>query len=82
MSIAKFSIANRLTEQVIEQKRRSSALLRTGHTENVPFDTADSGLYPANQSDNENEEDDGVGHQYENELELRIDTFDDHNVKL
>ena len=80
MSIAKFSIANRLTEQALENKRRNSALGRSGHRQSVPFDTADSGLY---RKDSQEGEDPAEGfNDYENELQLRVDSFEDRNIKL
>ena len=74
MSIPKFSVANRLTEQVLESKRRSSI----GRRESVPFDSVDSGIYGRNAGDDHNVAND----YYENELQLRVDSFDDRNVKL
>ncbi|CAF0916546.1 unnamed protein product [Adineta ricciae] len=74
MSIPKFSVANRLTEQVLESKRRSSI----GRRESVPFDSVDSGIYGREGGDDRNVPND----YYDSELQLRVDSFDDRNVKL
>ncbi len=45
----------------------------------APFDSVDSGLYrPASQEDDL----DNDLNDYGNELQLRVDSFDDRNVKL
>lgn len=75
MSIPKFSVANRLTEQAMEYKRRNDPSTRDPRRGSVPFDSADSGLYrPVSQEDDPND--------YDNELQLRVDSFDDHNMKI
>jgi hypothetical protein len=76
ISIPRFSVANRLTEQVAEQKRRNSTLGRASRRGSAPFDSVDSGLYRQDtQEDNDSTD-------YGNELQLRVDSFDDRNVKL
>lgn len=75
MSIPKFSIANRLTEQAVEYKRRNGPAASDPRRGSAPFDSVDSGLYrPVSQEDDLND--------YGNELQLRVDSFDDRNVKL
>ena len=76
MSLQRFSIANRLTEQAAEHKRRNGRLPRR---ESVPFDAADSGLYPVEPRDDDINED---VNGYSDELQLRVDTFDDRNIAL
>jgi hypothetical protein len=79
LSIPKFSIANRLTEQAAEYKRRNSASARVPRRTSVPFDSVDSGLY---RHDLQDDDVDNDPNYYGNELQLRVDTFDDRNVKL
>lgn len=75
MSIPKFSVANRLTEQAVEYKRRNGPTATDPRRGSAPFDSIDSGLYhPVSQEDDPND--------YGNELQLRVDSFDDRNVKL
>ena len=75
MSIPKFSVANRLTEQTMEHKRRNGPTARDPRRGSAPFDSVDSALYrPNSQEDDLND--------YDNELQLRVDSFDDHNMKL
>jgi hypothetical protein len=85
MSIPRFSIANRLTEQTAEYKRRHDPLVRGSRRGSAPFDAVDSGLY-RNDSQDEEEEEAGIidneRNDYEHELQLRVDSFDDRNVKL
>ena len=76
MSLQRFSIANRLTEQAAEHKRRNGRLPRR---ESVPFDSVDSGLYPVEPRDDDVSED---FNGYSDELQLRVDSFEDRNVKL
>ena len=79
MSIPRFSIANRLTEQAAEFKRRHGSIARAPRRGSAPFDSVDSGLYHADsQEDDMNNE----LNDYGNELQLRVDSFDDRNVKL
>lgn len=78
LSISKYSIANRVTEQVAEYKRRHGSISRDVRRGSVPFDSVDSGLYrddPEEHFDNDSED-------YGNELQLRVDSFDDRNIKL
>lgn len=79
MSIPKFSIANRLTEQTMEYKRRNSGGARTARRESVPFDSVDSSLYQRDSHDDDANVPDDM---FNNELQLRVDSFDDRNVKL
>ncbi len=79
ISIPKFSIANRLTEQAAEYKRRNDPASRLPRRTSVPFDSVDSGLY-RHDSQEDNIDDDP--NYYGNELQLRVDSFDDRNVKL
>jgi hypothetical protein len=78
MSIPKFSIANRLTEQAAEYKRRNGPLARVPRRASAPFDSVDSGLYRRDSQEDDVVDDDLYG----NELQLRVDSFDDRNVKL
>ncbi|UJR33050.1 hypothetical protein I4U23_020509 [Adineta vaga] len=78
MSIPKFSVANRLTEQILESKRRSSAGAHMARRESVPFDSVDSGLYRRDSREDANIPND----YYDDELQLRVDSFDDRNIKL
>ena len=78
LSISRYSIANRVTEQVAEYKRRHGSISRDVRRGSVPFDSVDSGLYrddPEEHFDNDSED-------YGNELQLRVDSFDDRNIKL
>ncbi len=79
MSIAKFSIANRLTEQAAEYKRRNGPLARVPRRTSIPFDSVDSGLH---RSDLQEDDLDNDPNDYGNELQLRVDSFDDRNIKL
>lgn len=78
MSIPKFSVANRLTEQAAEYKRRNGPLSRAPRRASAPFDSVDSGLYRPDSSDDINNDPDYYG----NELQLRVDSFEDRNVKI
>ena len=80
MSIPRFSIANRLTEQAAEYKRRNGAQSKAARRQSVPFDTADSGLYQNESADDDIPDDDTT--DYGHELQLRVDSFDDRNIKL
>jgi hypothetical protein len=79
MSIPKFSIANRLTEQAAEYKRRNDPMARVARRTSVPFDSVDSGLY---RQDSQEDDLNNDLNDYGNELQLRVDSFDDRNVKL
>jgi len=79
MSIPKFSIANRLTEQAAEYKRRNGPSSRDPRRASAPFDSVDSGLY---RHDSQDDDIDNDPNDYGNELQLRVDSFDDRNVKL
>ncbi|CAF3009667.1 unnamed protein product [Rotaria socialis] len=79
LSIPKYSIANRLTEQAAEYKRRNGPASRAPRRTSAPFDAADSGLY-GNDSHGEDTDDDQ--NDYGNELQLRVDSFEDRNVKI
>jgi hypothetical protein len=76
MSIPRFSIANRLSEQAAEYKRRNGPLARDPRRASAPFDSVDSGLYRRGSQEDDMDDD------YGNELQLRVDSFDDRNVKL
>ena len=76
MSIPKFSIANRLTEQAIEYKRRNGLARRRG---SAPFDLDESNLYHKDQQDNDIDNDPNY---YGHEFQLRVDSFDDWDIKL
>ncbi|CAF0744891.1 unnamed protein product [Adineta steineri] len=78
MSIPKYSIANRVAEQAAENKRRNGSLGRISRRGSAPFDSVDSGLYRRDSQEDDNVGDDYYGH----ELQLRVDSFDDRNVKL
>lgn len=78
LSISKYSVANRVTEQVAEQKRRHGSISRDVRRGSVPFDSVDSGLY----RDDFDENLDNNPEDYGNELQLRVDSFDDRNIKL
>ena len=79
LSIPRFSIANRLTEQAVENKRRNIGSTRR---QSVPFDSADSALYP-NESDRDHEDEDAdQDENFSDELQLRVDSFEDRNIKL
>lgn len=78
MSIPKFSIANRLTEQAAEYKRRHGPLARVPNRDSAPFDSVDTGLYRRGSQEDAVVSDDYYG----NELQLRVDSFEDRNVKL
>ena len=75
MSIPKFSIANRLTEQAVEYKRRNGQVLTilVVVVHHLIPSIPDSIVLLL-------EEDDL--NDYGNELQLRVDSFDDRNVKL
>lgn len=79
MSIPKFSVANRLTEQAAEYKRRNGPLSRAPRRASAPFDSVDSGLYRA---DSEEDDLDNDPNYYGNELQLRVDSFEERNVKV
>jgi hypothetical protein len=80
MSIPRFSIANRLTEQAAEYKRRNGTQSKAARRQSAPFDSVDSGLYH-NESPDEDVDDDGTT-DYGHELQLRVDSFEDRNIKL
>jgi pimeloyl-ACP methyl ester carboxylesterase len=79
ISIPKFSVANRLTEQAAEYKRRNGPMARDLRRASVPFDSVDSGLYRPNSQEDDLDND---LNDYGNELQLRVDSFEDRNVKL
>jgi hypothetical protein len=79
MSIPKFSIANRLTEQAAEYKRRNGPTARMPRRASAPFDSVDSGLY---RNDSQEDDIDNDPNDYGNELQLRVDSFEDRNIKL
>ena len=80
ISIPKFSVANRLTEQAVEYKRRNGPMARVSRRTSVPFDSVDSGLFPRDSQADDLEDD--LEEDYGNELQLRVDSFDDRNLKL
>ena len=79
MSIPRFSVANRLTEQAAEYKRRTGGQSKMARRQSAPFDSVDSGLY-RNESADEDEDNDPT--DYGHELQLRVDSFEDRNIKL
>lgn len=80
MSIPKFSVANRITEQAAEYKRRNGPSSRVPRRASAPFDSVDSALYG---NDLQGDEiDDNDPNYYGHELQLRVDSFDDRNIKL
>ena len=79
LSIPRFSVANRLTEQAAEYKRHH---MGSNRRQSVPFDSVDSALYQ-NESDHDDHDEDAYREEnFNDELQLRVDSFDDRNIKL
>lgn len=62
-----------------EYKRRNGNQSRAPRRGTAPFDSADSGLYG---NDSQGEDTDDDPNYYGHELQLRVDSFDDRNVKI